>query len=176
MQKQIPVFTQEAAEHDVVLVADESQVFGVYLPYRAWDPRPVVGDAGLTPTSWAPSHESWGATQMQRRFEKSASRRMLPLDYQVWLAIRAIGEAATRASAPEFGPMREYLVSDAFEVAAFKGQKLTIRPWNHQLRQPVLLADEKLVVTVSPQEGFLHQTSTLDTLGFDEPESSCDLR
>ena len=47
VQRQMPVFTQDAPEHDVVVVADESDVFGEYLPYRTWDPRPVAGTAGL---------------------------------------------------------------------------------------------------------------------------------
>ena len=46
IQSQIPVLTQDAPEHDVVVVADESDVFGEYLPYRTWDPRPVAGHPG----------------------------------------------------------------------------------------------------------------------------------
>ena len=38
---------------------------------------------------------------------------------------------------------------------AFKGQRLTLRDWNLQLRQPILLVDGRMVVSVSPQEGFL---------------------
>jgi ABC transporter substrate binding protein (PQQ-dependent alcohol dehydrogenase system) len=60
-----------------------------------------------------------------------------------------------------------------FELAAFKGQKLTFRAWNGQLRQPILLATAKLPVTVSPQPGFLHQLTELDTLGIDKPETKC---
>jgi len=41
------------------------------------------------------------------------------------------------------------------------------------LRQPILLSDGRITVSVSPQEGFLHQVSPLDTLGFDRPESAC---
>jgi hypothetical protein len=29
---------------------------------------------------------------------------------------------------------------------------------------------------VSPQDGFLHQRTPLDTLGYDEPESRCRLQ
>ncbi len=65
------------------------------------------------------------------------------------------------------------MLSDAFELAAFKGQKVTFRSWNGQLRQPILLTDSKITVSVSPQEGFLHQRSPLDTLGIDKPESAC---
>ncbi|MEO0994791.1 MAG: ABC transporter substrate-binding protein [Pseudomonadota bacterium] len=174
VQKQIPVFMQRAEEHDIVVVADESQVFGAYLPYRAWDPRPVAGDAGLVASMWHASHESWGATQLQRRFERETKRRMRDSDYLTWLAVRAIGEAVTRTNASDPATIREYLLSDAFEIAGFKGQALSFRPWNNQLRHGVILADGKLVVTVSPQEEFLHQHTRLDTLGFDEPESTCE--
>ena len=36
-----------------------------------------------------------------------------------------------------------------------------------------LLADARALVSVSPQPGFLHQRSELDTLGIDEPETPC---
>jgi ABC transporter substrate binding protein (PQQ-dependent alcohol dehydrogenase system) len=62
-----------------------------------------------------------------------------------------------------------------FSIAAFKGTRLTLRDWNLQLRQPILLADGRMVVSVSPQEGFLHQVSELDTLGVDRPETKCKL-
>jgi ABC transporter substrate binding protein (PQQ-dependent alcohol dehydrogenase system) len=53
---------------------------------------------------------------------------------------------------------------------------LTLRDWNLQLRQPILLSDGRTIVSVSPQEGFLHQVSELDTLGIDRPESQCRLK
>ena len=52
------MLTQDAPEHDVVVVADESDVFGEYLPYRTWDPRPVAGTQGLIP-AWHRSQEQW---------------------------------------------------------------------------------------------------------------------
>ncbi len=45
-----------------------------------------------------------------------------------------------------------------------------------QLRQPVLLVTPTALVSVSPQQGYLHQRSLLDTLGYDEPESKCRLQ
>ncbi|MEP9378524.1 ABC transporter substrate-binding protein [Aquabacter sp. CN5-332] len=173
VQQQIPLFTQNAPAHDVVVVADESEQFGEYLPYRTWDPRPVVGTQGLTPTSWHPALEQWGGTQFQNRFRRSANRTMRPFDYDVWLAVRSIGEAATRRGSTTFADIEAYLRSAAFEVAGFKGQKLTFRDWNGQLRQPILIATPKLPVSVSPQPGFLHQFSVLDTLGVDRPETKC---
>ena len=173
VQKQMPVFTQRADDHDVVVAADEAGVFAVYLPYRTWDARPVVGDAGLIASLWHPAHESWGSTQLQRRFERKQKRQMRDLDYTAWIGLRSVGEAVTRAEAKTFEGVRDYLLSDDFEIAGFKGEPLSFRPWNNQMRHGVILGDGKLVVTVSPQEEYLHQRTRLDTLGFDEPESSC---
>ncbi len=173
IQRQMPVFTQGAGDYDVVVVADEKQVFGPYLPYRTWDPRPVAGTAGLTAMSWHPAHEQWGATQMQNRFQRFAKRFMWPLDYQAWIAVRAIGEASTRLPAGSFTEISDYIRGDAFDLAAFKGQKLTFRKWDGQLRQPILVTGPDLPVSMSPQVGFLHKNDEADTLGIDEPESKC---
>ena len=109
VQKQIPVFMQRAEEHDVVVVADETEVFGHYIPFRTWDPRPVVGDAGLSAAMWHPAHESWGATQLQRRFERSAQRRMRDEDYLAWLGLRMVGEAVTRTNSAELSKIKDYI-------------------------------------------------------------------
>jgi ABC transporter substrate binding protein (PQQ-dependent alcohol dehydrogenase system) len=175
VQRQIPVLTQDAEDHDVVLVADESDIFSEYLPYRTWDPRPVVGSAGLVPTAWHRAHEQWGGTQMQNRFEQGQGRWMTERDYTAWLAVRSIGEAVTRTSSNDPKALRDFLRSPDFSIGAFKGEGLTFRTWNQQMRQPILLAAPRTLVSVSPQEGFLHQRTPLDSLGFDEPESNCRL-
>lgn len=176
IQQQISVFTQDLPEHDVVLVADESEVFGTYVPYRTWTPRPVAGTAGLVASSWHPASEQWGGIQMQSRFLRTTGRRMLSKDMSAWTAVRAVGEATTRTNGDDPKKISDYIRSDEFSVAAFKGQKLTFRKWNLQLRQPILLSDAKSVVSTSPQEGYLHQVSELDTLGVDQPETKCALK
>ncbi|MGJ4948026.1 ABC transporter substrate-binding protein [Bradyrhizobium sp. HKCCYLS20291] len=176
IQRQMPVFTQKAPAYDVLVAADESEVFANYLPYRTWDARPVAGSAGLRPTSWDPSQDQWGATQLQNRFMKLASRRMDALDMQSWMAVRMVGEAASRTNSGDAKTMTDYLKSPNFTIAAFKGTRLSLRDWNLQLRQPILLADGRMIVSVSPQEGFLHQVSELDTLGVDRPETKCKLQ
>ncbi|HMF05545.1 MAG TPA: ABC transporter substrate-binding protein [Methylocella sp.] len=175
-QRLVPVATQNAPAYDVLVAADESEIFANYLPYRTWDPRPVAGSAGLKAMSWDGSHEQWGAIQLQNRFMKLASRRMNARDNNAWVAVRVIGEAAFRTGSNDPKIIYNYLTGPNFAIAAFKGQKQTLRHWNQQLRQPILLGDGRTIVSVSPQEGFLHQTSQLDTLGFDEPETKCKLR
>jgi ABC transporter substrate binding protein (PQQ-dependent alcohol dehydrogenase system) len=165
-------FTQ-GLTYDVLVVADEEGAFGSEIPFRTTDPRPVAGTQGLVPTAWARPFEQWGATQLQNRFRREAGRWMSERDYAAWMAIRAIGEAATRARSADADAIVQFMRSDKMELAAFKGVKLSFRPWDGQLRQPVLLADADSLVSVSPQPGFLHQFSELDTLGIDRPETRC---
>ena len=173
VQAQMPVFTQGAASHHVVVAADHSGVFADWLPYHTWEARPVAGSAGLKPLTWHPAHEAWGATQFQSRFEKLTGRAATPTDFQVWTALRVIGEAATRTKGGDFAALRDFILSPEFSLAAFKGQKLTFRDWDGQLRQPILLASDLVISSVSPQDEFLHQVSHLDTLGIDRPETAC---
>lgn len=174
VQSEIPPFTQ-GREHDVLVVADEADAFGDQLPYRTWLPRPVAGTHGLYPTAWARVHEQWGATQLHSRFERQAERWMRPRDYTAWMAVRAVGEAATRTRANDTAALAAFIRGPDFTLPAFKGQGLTFRDWDGQLRQPVLLAGPRVLVSVSPQPVFLHQFSELDTLGDDRPESRCRL-
>lgn len=176
IQSQIPLFTQSAPDYDVLVAADESQVFADYLPYRTKDPRPVAGSAGLEPTSWDPSFDQFAALQLQNRFQAKFSRPMTALDMQAWTAVRMVGEAVARVNSADRKAVVDYIEGPKFDVGAFKGRKLTVRDWDLQLRQPILLSDGRMVVSVSPQEGFLHQFSELDTLGIDRPETTCKLR
>ena len=173
-QSDVPVFTQ-GVDYDILVVADEAGLFGEYLAYRTWLPRPIAGTQGLVPTSWHRTHEQWGAVQLQNRFRELSGRWMTEEDYAAWLALRAIGEAATRTGAVDYAPIKAYLLGDTFALAGFKGKKLSFRSWNGQLRQPVLLAAARSLVAVAPLEGFLHPKNELDTLGYDEPETKCRL-
>ena len=172
IQAEVARFTQ-GVSYDVLVVADDEDEFGDDLSYRTFDPRPVAGTQGLVPTAWARPHEQWGATQLQERFLHQAKRWMTDRDYAAWMAVRAIGEAATRAKSADPAAIVAFMRSDRFELAAYKGARLSFRSWDGQLRQPVLLADARSLVSVSPQPGFLHQFSELDTLGIDKPETKC---
>lgn len=173
-ESEVPVFTQ-GEDYDVLIVADEDLQFADFFPYRTWLPRPVAGSSGLVPSAWHPVHEMWGALQLQKRFKEQAGRWLSEQDYGAWLAVRAIGEAATRAGTVQFAPVRNFVLSEQLTLAGFKGVPLTFRPWDLQLRQPVLLTTERSLVAVAPVEGFLHPKNELDTLGVDQAESACNL-
>ncbi|MDV7339347.1 ABC transporter substrate-binding protein [Terasakiella sp. A23] len=171
-QAEVPLLTQ-GPDYDVLMVADELGDFGEYLMYRTFDPRPVAGTQGLFSVGWYWTQEQWGAAQLQKRFAKKTRRRMGERDYATWVAVRSIGEAATRTKSNAYEDLNGYIRSDDFQLAAFKGRKLSYRKWNGQLRQPIALSAARSLVAQAPLEGFLHKTTELDTLGFDQPETQC---
>lgn len=170
----VPVFTQDF-DYDVLVVADVVGEFGEYLMYRTWDPRLVAGTQGLMPRTWHFTHEQWGAAQIQKRFRLANKRYMSEKDYGVWAAVRSVNTAVTRTQSTQLEDIRSYLLGGEFELAAYKGQKLSLRGYNQQMRQPIILVSATSLVSVSPQKQFLHEVSRLDTLGYDRTESKCNL-
>jgi len=110
----------------------------------------------------------------QNAVPRLAKRPPVERDYTGWLAFRVLADSAMKSgkTAPE--EVKAYMLSDAFKLEGFKGQAMTFRTWDHQMRQPVILGGgTRVPVSTSPQEGFLHPTNLTDTLGFDEPETKC---
>ncbi|MEE9148269.1 MAG: ABC transporter substrate-binding protein, partial [Candidatus Tectomicrobia bacterium] len=171
-EAEFPLFTARA-KYDVVVVSDEEAEFGELLPYHTYLPRPVVGTQGLRPVIWFWGFAQWGATQLNGRFIRLTGRKMGNTDWSAWMAMKMIAQAVARGGSDEVGAVKAYLLSDEAIFDGYKGPSLTFRPWNHQLRQSVILATPHARVSVSPQEGFLHPTSELDTLGYDQAENRC---
>ena len=113
-----------------------------------------------------------GRNSDANRFRRESGRWMTEVDYHAWTAVRAIGETITRTQSNDVEDVQNYLLRRNL-VGAYKGVKVSFRSWNGQLRQPVLLAAPRSMVSVSPQEGYIHPVSELDTLGKDQPESTC---
>ena len=170
---EVPLFTQDFPNHDVMLVADETGDFARYLPFNTWEPVLLAGSEGAQPVAWSPVMEQWGGVQLQNRFEEYAGRTMRSVDYAAFAAVRAIGEAVTRTGSADVEVLRDYILSPDFELGGFKGRPLSFRNWNGQMRQPVPVVHANAVIAVPPMDGFLHPINELDTLGFDQPESRC---
>ncbi|OYU98894.1 MAG: branched-chain amino acid ABC transporter substrate-binding protein, partial [Burkholderiales bacterium PBB5] len=171
-----------AGAYDVVWVVDSDGEFARQLPYRTALPRPVVGDAGLSALAWHASFERFGAPQVSRRFAKAANRAMTALDWSAWLggkalAAAAIAAQADRGSKTPSGALAAFHKALAeVQVDGSKGVSLSFRPWDGQLRQPLLLSDGQGVVATAPADGILHPKNALDTLGADAPEKLCKSR
>ena len=69
--------------------------------------------------------------------------------------------------------MARALVAPDYALGGFKGAKATFRRWDRQMRQPIALTHGEGVAAMAPIEGFDHRVTELDTLGIDEPETTC---
>lgn len=159
--------------YDVVFVADDSREVARFLPYQTLSPRPVIGAAGLTAEAW---HWAWdrdGGANLSRRFRRMAQRPMRGEDWAAWIGVKAIIESVLRTRTTDFTKVSAHLKSSDFRVDGSKGQALTFRPWDNQLRQPIQLATTDAVIAQAPFPQFLHQTENLDTLGADRPDTTC---
>jgi ABC transporter substrate binding protein (PQQ-dependent alcohol dehydrogenase system) len=161
--------------YDAVFLADGEGEFGRYVPYATFRPRPVVGTDGLIASAWHWTWERYGAPQLNQRFDRRASRRMAAEDWAAWVAVRSVVEAVVRGTSTEVATIKETLTDDKFAVDLYKGVPGGFRPWDHQLRQPILLHTYNAVIARAPIEGFLHKDNILDSLGIDRAESTCRL-
>ncbi|MES2991267.1 MAG: branched-chain amino acid ABC transporter substrate-binding protein [Pseudomonadota bacterium] len=166
-----PLLLTAGAAYDAVWVVDSDGEFARSLPYRTVLPRPVVGDGGLVALAWHAQFERFGAPQVSRRFAKAVKRPMTDRDWAAWMAgktLVALANAAPKGPAAAWAQALPKVVVDGS-----KGMNLSFRPWDGQLRQPMLLTDGQGVIATAPIEGLLHPTDVLDTLGADAPEKSC---
>lgn len=174
-EQQMALLTQAVPPYDVIFVVDMDEAFGEYLLYNSFDPRPVVGTQGLVAVAWHQAFGEFAGKELQNRFWRFAGRPMTERDYEGWLAARIFGEAALRTGATDPKILHDYMLSDKFGIAGYKGIAMSFRRWDLQLRQPILLAGPRALVSIAPIEGFLHPKFRTDTLGFDEPETKCRL-
>lgn len=161
------------ADYDAVFVADSDGEFARGVPYRTVKPRPVVGSEGLVGEAWHWAWERHGAPQLTSRLIKQAGRHPGSADWAAWIAVKAVVEAVVRTDNAPFAKQVAYLGGDEITIDGFKGNRLGFRPWDRQLRQPILIATHNAVIERAPIAGFLHPTNNMDTLGFDQRDSQC---
>jgi ABC transporter substrate binding protein (PQQ-dependent alcohol dehydrogenase system) len=173
LQMQLAALTHIPVAYDVVLVTDTGNAFGDYLLFNTWDPRLVAGTHGLTAVAWNSQFREYAARSVNYRFYLGAKRDMSERDYGNWLATAVIAEAVTRGAKIDTGSIKTYLLSDPFSVPANKGEGLTFRRWDHQLRQPLLLFGPRMLVSMAPQPDTRRAQFPTDALGFDQAQSKC---
>lgn len=160
-------------DYDAVVVLDAQGEFARELPYRTVLPRPVLGSGGLVAQAWSPFYERHGAPQLTRRYLRRTGRPMGSYAWATWVAARTAAEIASTFNKATIRQQLQALRQGAVAVDGYKGQRLTFRAWDGQLRQPLMLAHGDGVAELAPIEGFLHPRTVLDTLGFDQAESGC---
>lgn len=166
-------FLTGSADYDAVFVADADGEFALGAPYATRLPVPVVGAGGLVPRVWHWSYLRHGAPQVHGRFERMHGRRMGGADWGAWVAMRIIGHAVARARTTDPAAIAAFLREGRLRVDGSKGPGMGFRPWNNQLRQPILLTTAEWTVARAPIEGFRHRVTDLDTLGYEARDTAC---
>jgi len=181
--KNKPAFLTGGTSYDVVAIIDSQKDYGRYLQYSTRRARPIVGDVGLTPASWHFALERYGAPQLNERYREfktdkplTAQMAMSDSEFAAWSAVKLISNSINTSQQHDELDLNTLLNDPASQVDLYKGTRGSIRQWNNQLRQPILLATSDAVIAIAPMPKFLHQTHYVDTLGIDEPESQCRLR
>lgn len=169
------LLTAGSRDYDVLFVADEAFDFARQVPYQTVRARPVVGAIDLEPVAWHWTWERNGAPQVNSRFQKlTGGRRMGGEDWAAWIAVKMVVKAAQGSRSVDFKDQRDFILAgNVFDGA--KGLALSVRPWDHQVRQAIMLAAPYQVVASAPVEGFLHKSNVLDTLGDDQADTPCKL-
>jgi len=167
----------------VVAVIDSLKDYGRYLQYSTRSARPVVGDVGLTPRSWHFALERYGAPQLNERYRLFKKDHivgpqvaMTDEEFAAWSAVKLVTNSLNSRESRAELDLVAMLNDPASQVDLYKGTRGSIRQWNNQLRQPILLAAPETVIAVAPMPKFLHPEHYVDTLGLDKPESECQLR
>jgi ABC transporter substrate binding protein (PQQ-dependent alcohol dehydrogenase system) len=179
-----PEFLTGGTSYDVVAVIDSAKDFGRYIQYSTRRARPVVGDVGLIPVGWHRTLERYGAPQLNERYQLfdevnplPAGESMSEAEFAAWSAVKLVTNSlGTINQLEDTLDPKQILTHPDAQVDLYKGTRGSIRRWNNQLRQPVLLATGDVVVAVAPMPKFLHPKHYVDTLGLDEPESPCNLK
>ena len=162
-------------DYDVVYIADSLGEYARGLPYATQLPRPVIGSTGLTASEW---HWSWSqdsATQITLRFQRASegNRVMSGYDWDTWMAFKAVATAYAKSRSTDPEKIDAYLKGKRLKLDGSKGILMDFRPWDRQLRMPIVLATSDSTVGAAPFPEFLHEGNELDSLGVDQPESKC---
>ena len=100
---------------------------------------PADRAAGLWAVGWHYELERFSARELNGRFRRRWNAPMTETSWAAWAALKLVGEAVVRAGAGDGAALAAFLES-APPFDGHKGEALTFRRWDHQLRQPLYVA------------------------------------
>ena len=100
---------------------------------------PAERAAGIWALGWHQELERFSARELNRRFRRRWNAPMTETAWAGWAAVKLVGEAVVRAGATDGAALVAFLES-APPFDGHKGEALTFRKWDHQLRQPLYVA------------------------------------
>ncbi len=100
---------------------------------------PTERAAGLWAVGWHYELERFSARELNGRFRRRWNAPMTEISWAAWAALKLVGEAVVRVGAGDGAAVAAFLES-APPFDGHKGEALTFRRWDHQLRQPLYVA------------------------------------
>ncbi len=143
---------------------------------------------GVWPTLWFHGYSRYSGRELNKRLAEALGQ---PAESRAWATltgVKAVWEAVLRGGRTDTAGLVSFFEKGR-GMDAHKGQPLTFRPWDHQLRQPLMVLRAKAPAPESPRWDIFEllgevplrgtpgksQEEILDTLGLSEAESACRL-
>jgi ABC-type branched-subunit amino acid transport system substrate-binding protein len=182
----------EAAGADVLLLAVEERGVQNAVAAAAADgrvPDRIAGigaaslrlssdpPAGLWALGWHPELVRFSARELNGRFRRRFNASLGETSWAAWAALKLVGEAVVRANARDGAGLVAFLES-APPFDGHKGEALTFRAWDHQLRQPLYVAGPRKREEIGGPRGPFSVAGEvggrhLDALGTAMADSRC---
>jgi hypothetical protein len=141
--------------------------------------KDAASGRGASVVAWDASLSRFGAETLNQRFRARFGRPMTTDAWAAWLAIKILWESSLRAKTDDAGELAAYMARESTQFDGHKGQPLSFRAWDHQLRQPVyILGDangERLIRDVPEVAATESPRDALDRLGAGPSQSICQL-
>lgn len=133
--------------------------------------------AGLWALGWHHEVVRFSARELNGRFRRRWNAPMTETSWAAWAALKLVGEAVVRAGAIDGAALVAFMES-APPFDGHKGEALTFRRWDHQLRQPLYVAGPRKREDIGGPPGPLGVVAdvggkNLDALGMAMAESRC---
>jgi len=128
--------------------------------------------------AWDPSLSRYGADTLNQRFHARFGQPMTSDAWTGWFAVKVLWESMLRAKAADGRAIGVYLDRETTQFDGHKGQPLSFRAWDHQLRQPVYarVADPstaKHLQEIPEPSSSESARDALDNLGPSVASTSC---
>ena len=143
---------------------------------------------GVWPALWFHGFDRYSGRELNKRLAEAVGQPAESLRWANFTAVKVVWEAVLRGGRTDTAGLVSFLEKGR-GMDAHKGQPLTFRPWDHQLRQPLMVLRGKVPAPESPRWDIFEllgevplrgtpgksQEEILDTLGLSEAESACRL-
>jgi len=99
---------------------------------------PAASRGGIRIVAWEPTFAAVGGPQLAQRFYRRWGHPMDGPAWTSWAAVKIVWDAVTGAQTADADGLLRYLETPSAVFEAYQGIGMGFRPWDHQLRHPVM--------------------------------------